>query len=169
MNRNPVFLLLPLVAAFLLFLGCSSGGHMLSDTVGSSSGSSPVRLAAADIQIGGRSVNNATISPGSGSSSLFTVSLADLSDRSKIGRMQMDYSTHSSMEMTEARMSVDCYDDGTHGDAAAGDGTYSYMDVDDHIGPHYESCASGSYTYTFHGMDDADQHTNTVDCRVMVE
>lgn len=168
MNHKRVFVSLLPIAASLLLLGCSGGGSMVSDTEGSSGGRSPVRLAAADVQIDGRSVNNATISPGSGSSSLFMVSLADLSDHSNIRKMQMDYSEHSSMGMMDARMSVDCYDDGTHGDALAGDGTYSYMDVGGHIGPQYESCASGTYTYTFHGTDEMGQHTNSVDCRVTV-
>jgi hypothetical protein len=71
--------------------------------------------------------------------------------------------------MMDERMSVDCYDDGTHGDAVAGDGTYSYMDADGHIGPHYETCTSGLYTYIFHGTDMTGQHTNSVDLRVTVE
>lgn len=168
MNHNRLFVPLLLIAASILSLGCSGGGHMVSDPLGPSGGSSPVRLTAADVKIDGRSVNNTTIAPGSGSSSLFTVSLADPSDVAKVRGVQMDYSSHSSMEMMDAMMSVDCYDDGTHGDAVADDGTYSYMDTDGHIGPQYESCVSGSYTYTFHGTDEMGQHTNSVECRVTV-
>ena len=33
----------------------------------------------------------------------------------------------------------------------------------------YETCASGSYLYTFYGTDRLGQHTNAIECRVTVE
>jgi predicted small secreted protein len=158
-------IILPVVLICLPLAGCSSDGDMFSNDAGNST----VRLAAADVQVGGHSVNNATISTGSGSSSLFTVALADPADRSRMQSVQMDYSEHSSMGMMGRHLSVECYDDGTHGDAVAGDGMYSYMDVDGHVGPHYSSCVSGTYTYTFHGTDTLGRHTNSVECRVTVQ
>ncbi len=129
---------------------------------------SDVRLRSADVQIDGKSVKDATISPGSGSSTLFTVSLEDPADRSRVAGIQMTYPDHSPMEMMGTRSSVDCFDDGTHGDAVAGDGTYSYMDIDDHIGPHREDCVAGEYLYSFHGMDMTGNHMNALDIRVTV-
>jgi hypothetical protein len=167
---RPQFTRLSAVPAILLFsLACSDSSHLLSNTGAPSSGASPVRLGAADVAINGRSVNDATIPPGSGSSSLFTVTLANPQLRPDVAKIQMDYTEHTAMGMMGNTMSVDCYDDGTHGDAVAGDGTYSYMDTDGHIGPQYQDCVAGQYVYSFHGTDTMGQQTNVVDCRVTVE
>ena len=169
MDRRFTSLLLVTLAPGLLALsGCSGDEHMSSLGLSPPSANSDVRIATADVSIDGRSVENATIAPGSGTSTLFTVSLADPADGTRIRRMQMDYPVHSSMGMMGSRSSVDCYDDGTHGDAVAGDGTYSYLDMDDHIGPHAEDCTQGEYVYSFHGTDMAGMHTNTVSCRISV-
>ena len=168
MSRMRSSFLASLPVLVLLASGCSDSGHMLSGPTGSPSGTSAVRLASPDVKINGQSVNGATIPPGSGASSLFTVSLANPQDRSSVARVQMDYTQHSPMGMMGETMTVGCYDDGTHGDVAAGDGTYSYMDVDGHIGPQYGDCVAGQYVYMFHGVDTMGEHTNSVECSVTV-
>ncbi len=157
----PILVIVPLAG----LAGCSDEG---STGLVPPGGGSNVRLASADVQIDGRSVNGETIERGSGASTLFTVALAHASDRSRIQRMQMDYPVHSGMGMMGERSSVECRDDGTNGDAVAGDGIYSYMDVDGHVGPHAEGCPAGEYVYTFHGTDLDGTHTNSLECRVTV-
>lgn len=154
---------------FVIFAaGCSDDGNMMPGGGDLGAGGSSVRLATADVRVGGRSVNEATIPSGSGSSTLFTVSLADPADRGNVREIRMEYVSHSPMAGMGDSRSVECHDDGTHGDAVAGDCIYSYLDVDGHIGPHYQDCASGSHVYTFHGTDMTGQHTNAVECRVTV-
>ena len=80
--------------------------------------------------------------------------------------MLMDYPVQGSMGMMGTRSRVDCYDDGTHGDQVAGDGMYSYMDGDAHVGVHRADCPAGDYVFTFHGTDTMGRGTNTDDCRV---
>lgn len=164
MKRIRLSVLGSLPVLVLLASACSDSGHILTGTTGSA-----VRLASPDVKINGQSVNNATIPPGSGPSSLFTVSLANPQDQSSVARVQMDYTQHSPMGMMGQTMTVDCYDDGTHGDMVPGDGTYSYMDVDGHIGPQYGDCVAGQYVYMFHGADTMGQHTNVVECSVTVQ
>jgi hypothetical protein len=168
MKARELSLLLAVTGSLGLFDGCTGAENMHSGGLLSPVPESDVVLAGADVLIDGGSVQDATISPGQGSSTLFTVTLADPADRSRIARMQMDYPEHSSMMMMGTRSSVDCYDDGTHGDAVPGDGTYSYMDTDGHIGPHREDCATGEYIYTFHGTDLTGKHTNSLERRVTV-
>jgi hypothetical protein len=169
MKRIRLSVLGVLPVLVLLASGCSDSGHMLTGTSGSPPGTSVVKLVSPDIKIDGQSVNGATIPPGSGPSSLFTVSLANPQDQSSVARVQMDYTQHSPMGMMGETMTVDCYDDGTHGDMVPGDGTYSYMDVDGHVGPQYNDCVAGQYVYMFHGTDTMGQHTNAVECSVTVE
>ena len=169
MKQRVLTLLLAVTGGLALFVGCTRSQDMHSRGLFPPYvPDSDVRLASADVQIGGLSVKDATISPGSGSSTLFTATLADPADRSRVAWMRMDYPNHSPMGMMGTRSSVDCHDDGTHGDAVAGDGTYTYMDVDGHIGPHREDCVTGEYLYTFHGMDMTGNHTNSLDVGVAV-
>jgi len=114
---------------------------------------SAVRLAGADILIGGQSVTT----------------LVDPTDTSRVRTMYMDYPAHSSMGMMGYMDRVQLHDDGTHGDQIPGDGIYCYQDVDGHIGPHHDDCPSGEYHYTFHGTDIEGHDTNSIDCRVMVQ
>jgi len=152
----------------MVAVNCSENDGIISQHPPSPGATSDVRLAAADVRIDGSSVDGSTIPAGSGESTLFTATLADPTDRSRVRRMQMDYPVHSGMGMMGSWSSVDCYDDGTHGDEVAGDGTYSYSDMDHHIGPHYQDCVAGEYEYHFHGTDLADRHTNSVVARVTV-
>ena len=167
MNRRMLPVLSLAVLVVTLTAGCSGDDEMSRNASLLPTGS--VELASADIRIGDQSVTNATIPPGSGTATLFTASLADPSDGARVMRMQMDYPLHSSMGMMGGSSSVSCYDDGTHGDAVAGDGTYSYQDTDQHIGPHQQDCAPGTYVYTFHGTDMMGKHTNEIVCRVTVQ
>jgi len=160
---------LAIMGTALLLTGCSSGQEMHTRGLTAPTAESEVRLAGADVKIGDISVKDTTISPGSGTSTLFTVTLADPADGSRLARMQMDYPVHSMMGMMGDVSSADCYDDGTHGDSIAGDGTYSYMDVGGHIGPHLEDCPTGEYLYTFHGTDLMGMPTNSVECLVTVQ
>ena len=168
MNSQHLIPLLLAVGASILLPGCRSNGTSPSRISLLPAPESDVRLAVADVRIDGRSVNGSTISPGSGSSTLFTVTLETPADATRIARMQMDYTPHAEMGMMQNRSSVDCYDDGTHGDQVAGNGTYSLVDVDGHIGLHYEDCVSGTYVYTFHGLDTMGDHTNSLEWRVTV-
>jgi hypothetical protein len=72
------------------------------------------------------------------------------------------------MGMMGQQATVPCYDNGTHGGAVAGDGIYSYLDTDGHIGPNGSDCPQGTYMYGFHGEDLAGHETNTVQCHVTV-
>jgi hypothetical protein len=168
MKPNSVSLVLFVLGIATLLTGCVKGDDMGGERAFPALPQSDIALAAADVQVDGRSVASATISPGSGTSTLFTVTLADATDRARVARMQMDYAQHSAMGMMGTRSSLDCYDDGTHGDAVAGDGMYSYRDEDGHVGPHYEGCVAGEYGYTFHGMDLDGNHTNSLEVRVTV-
>jgi len=58
--------------------------------------------------------------------------------------------------------SVDCYDDGTHGDRIPGDGIYHYVDPEDNIGCHGINAPSGEYRYIFWCEDIYGQRSNTV-------
>jgi len=148
-----------------LLCGCSG-----DDSGGSSGPIQPsVSLAGADVLVDGQSVANLTIAAGSGSSTLFTATLADPADRDRIHQMQMEYPDHSSGGMMDHRSTMLLHDDGTHGDPVAGDGTYCYLDTDGHIGPHGDGCPDGEYTYRFHGDDTSGHETNWVDCRVTVQ
>ena len=159
-----------LAAATLLALsGCSGSGGSNSGNLLTSPSGPTVRLAGADVLIGGQSVNGATIPQGSGPSTLFTTTLVDPADTSRIRTMYMDYPAYSSMGMMGSLDRVQLYDDGTHGDLTAGDGTYSYMDVNGHIGPDYNDCPRGKYIYTFHGTDITGHDTNFIDCYVTVQ
>ena len=127
-----------------------------------------VRLAGADLLVDGRSVNNAVIQPGSGTSTLFTATLVDPADTSRMRTVEMDYPVHSHMGMMEDRSTLKMYDDGTHGDPTPADGVYCYLDVDGHIGPHDDDCPRGQYLYRFHGTDLHGHDTNWVECGVTV-
>lgn len=158
-----------LAAATLLALGgCSGSGDSNSGSLTAPPGGSAIRLAGGDVLIGGQSVSGATIAQGSGTSTLFTTTLVDPSDASRVRTMYMDYPAHSSMGMMGSMERLQLYDDGTHGDLAPGDGWYCYLDVDGHIGPHDDDCPKGEYLYTFHGTDIEGHDTNTIDCRVTV-
>jgi hypothetical protein len=61
---------------------------------------------------------------------------------------------------------VECYDDGTHGDAVAGDGIYHYMDPNDRIGCHGLNAPAGEYHYTFWCEDVYGQRSNTVSVEI---
>jgi len=150
--------------------GCSGHGHegMVSGSLSLEPATSDVRLADADVFIGGNTVDASTIPAGYGDSTLFTVGLADPEQGPRIARVQMEYRAHSGMGTMGSWSSVDCYDDGSHGDQVAGDGTYSYMDMDRHIGVHYQDCTSGEYRFVFHGTDLMENHTNSVVARVTV-
>lgn len=127
-----------------------------------------VRLAGSDLLINGQSVNNAAIPPGSGTSTLFTATLVDPADTSRMRSVEMDYPVHSSMGMMGDRSTLRMYDDGTHGDLTRADGVYSYLDIDGHIGPHGDDCPRGQYLYRFHGTDLQGHDTNWVECNVTV-
>ena len=147
-----------------LLSGCSGdGGGRANDVL-----QSDVRLAGADVLIDGTSVDSATVAPGSGSSTLFTATLADPGDTSRIRNVQMEYPVHSSTGMMGHGSTVSMYDDGSHGDPVPGDGVYCYLDADGHIGPHDDDCPRGDYVYRFHGTDMLGHETNWIECRVTV-
>ena len=52
------------------------------------------------------------------------------------------------------------YDDGTHGDPIAGDGTYCYEDFDGQYGLHMHGTPAGQYHYEFYGIHHDQQHTD---------
>jgi hypothetical protein len=157
------------VAAVLASTGCSSGGDGSPATAGPTVGLSEVRIAGGDVLIGGQSVDGRTIAPGSGTATLFTVTLADPADAPRVRAMYMDYPIHhDAMGMMGDHATVQCWDDGTHCDTVAGDGRYCYYDETGHVGPHDGDCPDGDYVYTFHGIDTSDAPTNSVECRVTV-
>jgi hypothetical protein len=156
-------------AALLALGGCSGGGGSSSGGPVPAAGGSTVQLAGADILIGGQSVSGATITQGAGPSTLFTTTLVDPANTTQVRTMSMDYPAHSSMGMMGYMDTVQLYDDGTHGDLVPGDGRYSYMDVNGHIGPDGTDCPRGDYLYTFHGTDIMGHDTNSIDCHVTVK
>ena len=56
---------------------------------------------------------------------------------------------------------VDCYDDGTHGDDVPGDGIYHYTDPNHQIGCNGRNAHPGEYTYSFYCEDIHGQRSNT--------
>ena len=156
------------IGAFLISAGCNSSGHGASTTPDLRLAESPVRIAGADVLINGQSVDGQSIAPGSGTGALFTATLVDPADASRVRAMYMDYPMHSAMGMMDERGTVHMYDDGTHCDTVAGDGHYCYYDGDGHIGPESPDCPRGDYVYAFHGVDLNGAETNLVDCQVIV-
>jgi hypothetical protein len=157
-----------LVGATLLACGGGGGGDGAGWSPTAPAAASDVVLTSADVVIASTSVNGATISPGFGPSTTFTVHLADPADRARVAAVWLDYPVHSGMGMSGSRSSVPCRDDGLDGDAQAADGVYSYRDVDRRVGPHAADSPRGVYRYELHGVDVQGRHTNRVACVVTV-
>jgi hypothetical protein len=60
-----------------------------------------------------------------------------------------------------------CYDDGTHGDDVPGDGTYHFMDSEEHIGCHGVDAPSGEYHYEFWCEDVFGQQSNVASVTIV--
>ena len=151
--------------ALLTCFACDSAG---SREVPTAAAGSQVQLAGADVLIDGQSVAGQSIAPGSGSATLFTVTLVDPADTVRVQSMVLEYPRHSMMGMTGGTATMALHDDGMQCDPVAGDGHYCYLDDDGHIGPHDPDCPQGDYVYRFHGVDMMGELTNSIECRVRV-
>ena len=161
--RIPALAATPILLCACLVLVACGGGSSTSP-----SGTSTAQLQSADVRVDGVSVTAKTIAAGSGQTTLFMATLADPTQRVHVRQMMLDYPQHN-MGMMGGTLTVNLYDDGTHGDQTANDGTYCYLDVNEHIGPHLADCPHGVYSYRFHGQDDQGMTTNTLQCQVTVQ
>ena len=127
-------------------------------------------LTSAKVMIGSTVVNDQTISRSHpmGTTTRFEAMLMDDHGRAAGYRMQMRYSLPQMMGgMMGGNLML--YDDGTHGDHMAGDGVYSYEDMDGQYGCNRMDSPMGQYSYDFSGMDDMGHTTNHLMVTVTVD
>lgn len=122
------------------------------------------------ILVGGVSVAGSVIS-GTGQHTLFGVRVHAPSGLPSIQRVVLQYAQpgmnhHGGPMMGGFNGTVDCYDDGTHGDDVAGDGIFHFMDPDEDVGCGGFAAPSGEYHYSFWCEDAQGQRSNTVSVTV---
>ena len=114
------------------------------------------------------------VTQGTGDSALFRVQVTAPGGLANVGRVVMQYNQpgpnhHGGSMMGGYNGTVDCYDDGTHGDDMPGDGIYHYMDPDDQIGCHGDNAPMGEYHYSFWAEGTNGQRSNTASVVIVRE
>lgn len=128
-----------------------------------------LRLARAQVLVGGSAVNGMTMSVdhGAGEATRFEATLVAPLGPAHGYQVSVRYSRPGGMMHNSGEFMM--YDDGTHGDLVAGDGVYCYEDWDDEYGCAGEGMLPGEYHYDFFGMDHDGAHTNHMGVTVTLE
>jgi hypothetical protein len=135
--------------------------------------SSVLTLTGAQVVVEGQVVNGQTMHAGQthGNATLFQATLTGPNGGPAPGHtVQVQYHTPGggSGGMMNGAGLMTLYDDGTHGDPVAGDGTYCYADEDGHYGFHMPWAPPGQYHYEFFGFDHDDHHSNHMNVVVTI-
>lgn len=159
-----------LLGTFAL-VACSDSSP--SPTAPSQFAAGPPSVHAPQVLVGGTPVQG-RVKQGTNEPSLFRVHVEVPGGLSNVRRVVMEYSQpgrnhHRGPMMGGYAGTVDCYDDGTHGDDIPGDGIYHYADPADRIGCHGIDAPSGEYHYTFWCEDIYGQRSNSASVTVIRE
>ncbi len=114
-------------------------------------------LVEARVLVDGESIGGQTISRADnlGSSTRFEARVVDLDANLSV---EVAYQRPQMMEGSSGI--VPLFDDGTHGDAVAGDGIYCFEDWEGEYGLHMSEAPMGVYHYAFYAMDEDGHHSN---------
>lgn len=150
-----------LTAALLVvtLIGCSSSG----DDSGPTGPANPeLMMTSADVLVAGQSVAGGTFMQGHGEGDSTRFEAQLMSDGQPApGQMvwlEFDRPMMGGNGMMRHTNRIQMYDDGTHGDRVAGDGTYCLEDFAGDYGCHREDAEPGEYHYEFYGVHATDGH-----------
>jgi len=133
-----------LAAILVLVAGCSSNSPVSPKLSSSANG-----IAAAHVYVGGNMADGQVVQ-GARGQTLLEARMSDAGHLGNIRQVMVRYDLPGMgggmMRRTGQQL---CYDDGTHGDAVAGDGVYHFMDADDMIGCGGANSPMGDYQYHF--------------------
>jgi len=123
------------------------------------------------VMVNGQSVNGQSIQMGQmvGTSTFFQATLMDAGGPAPGRTVQVQYQVpHHGPGMmgTPGQGTMVLYDDGTHGDPVAGDGTYCLDDTQGQYGMHMATAPMGQYHYEFFGIGHDEQQTNHMNVTV---
>ena len=147
-----------LAPAFVVALiGCSD--HMSSPVA---PGQLPLWMTNAQLSVGGAVVNGMTMNRNqvAGGSTFFQATLMGTSGAVPGARVQVQARRPGGLGMMSGPALMTLYDDGTHGDPVAGDGTYGFDDTVGSFGFHMPHAAFGEYHYEFFGLYHDGEHTD---------
>jgi hypothetical protein len=157
------FYLTTILALPLLVLGACGGGS----GGGPTAPSSQPMLASAAVMVNGQTVNGMSLSrsqsPGGGTRFEATLQMDGHPVAGGSVRVQ-----HQSPGMGMAAGSFMLFDDGTHGDMMAGDGTYSYDDLREDYGCDAPNTPMGEHHYDFMGTDAQGHQSNSMQVTVTI-
>jgi hypothetical protein len=125
------------------------------------------------VMVNGQSVGGQTIQMGqmTGNSTFFQASLTVAGGPAPGRTVQVQYQVpHQGPHMMGApgQGTMLLYDDGTHGDPVAGDGTYCFDDTRGRYGFHMANAPMGQYHYEFYGIGHDQHHTEHMNVTVTI-
>lgn len=151
----------------LTAVGCSEN----DPTRPADSNAGDLTLSAANVSVDGQSLDGQDIQQGSQAGPVrYEARLADQHGNPVTGgQVQVRFGMYGMMGHMDGYMHLGelyCYDDGTHGDPAPGDGIYCFVDGGQEYGCHSRGARPGQYRYEFCGFDQHGHESNRLDVRV---
>ena len=133
-------------ATVLVAAGCSGDGASPTEPA-----SAEFTLTSAQVIVGSQSVNGQILPEGhgEGESTRFEAHLMAPDSQAAGATVWMEFDRPRGMGMGHHVGRIQLYDDGTHGDAVAGDGVYCFEDVVGDYGCHGGDAGPGEYHYEF--------------------
>jgi hypothetical protein len=155
------------LALLLVQAGCGGGG-----STPTAPAAPAFQMSSAAVVVDGVTVNGATVSPHHGGGpTRFEARLQIGGQAATGGAVYCRYELPNGGGMMQHQGLFTMYDDGTHGDAAPGDGLYCYQDQAEReqYGCHDNAAGPGEYQYEFwgqhHAYGETEHHRVTVTVR----